>query len=146
MLTGLIGTGGAILLVGLALLIKKFRGHVPGQKSDQVLLTVAVGLMLAAGVEFTFVGAGRWVISAIHAVEGWVGPVGAVIVALIVLFLFLAVIVAIFRTAHEGALTIAFLFPLMCAVPSHGYPAQVISALKPPVQQLTALLQAKMGA
>lgn len=146
MLTGLIGTGGAVLLAGLAFLIKKFRSHVPGDKSGEILLTIAVLLMAAAGLEFAKVGAGRWAVSAIHSIEGWVGPVGAAIVALIVFFMLVVVIVAIFRTAHEGALTIAFLFPLMCSVPTHGYPVALMNVLTPPAQHLTALIQAKMGA
>jgi hypothetical protein len=146
MLTGILGTGGAVLLAGIALLIKKFRHHIPGSKSDEALLTVAIIVMVAAGVEFAAVGAGRWGVGIIHGVEGWVGPVGAVVIALIVFFMFVAVVVAIFRTSHEGALSIAFFFPLMCSVPTHGYPVQLINALKPPAQQLTTLIRTKMGA
>lgn len=146
MLTGMIGTGGAVLLAGFALLIAKFRHHVPGSKSDEVILTIAILFMAAAGVEFVATGAGRWLISVVHGVEGWVGPVGAVVVALTVFFMVVAVVVAVFRTANEGVLSIAFFLPLMCSVPTHGYPVQLVNALTPPAKQLTALVRAKMGA
>lgn len=146
MLTGLIGTGNAILLAGLAFIIKKFRHHVPGKHSDNVLLTIAIVLMVFAGVEFTLVGIGQWLIGAAHAVEGWVGPVGAVIVALVIVSLFLSVLAAIIFTAHEGALTIAFMVPLLCAIPSHGYPAQITAALRSPAQSVALAIRAKMGA
>lgn len=146
MLTGLIGTGNAILLAGLAFIIKKFRHHVPGKHSDNALLTVAIVLMVFAGAEFGLVGIGQWIVSAAHAVEGWAGPVGAVIVALVILSTFLGVLAAIIFTAHEGALAVAFMVPLLCAIPNHGYPAQFIAAIRPPAQQVAAVIRAKMGA
>lgn len=146
MLTGLIGTGNAILLAGLALIIKKFRGHVPGKHSDNALLTLAIVLMVFAGAEFGLVGIGQWIVSAAHAVEAWAGPVGAVIVALVILSTFLGVLAAIVFTAHEGALTVAFMVPLLCAIPNHGYPAQFIAAIRPPAEQVALVIRAKMGA
>lgn len=146
MLTGLIGTGGAVLLSGLALIIKKFRGHVPGKHSDNLLLTAAIVLMALGGVLFAGVGIGQWLVSAIHYVEGFVGPVGAVVVALVVASLFLSVVAAIVFTAHEGALATAFMFPLLCSVPTHGIPAQIMALLRPPAQHVAALVAAKMGA
>jgi hypothetical protein len=146
MLTGLIGTGGAILLVGVALLIANHREHVPGRASGEWLLTGAIVMMLLAGVEFTYVGVGHWVISLIHTVVGWVGHVGMVIVALIAAALLLKVLIAIFKTATDRALWLAFMFPVMCAVPSYGFFRQMAQFLRPPAQQLTTLLQAKMGA
>lgn len=146
MLTGLIGTGGAVLLAGLALIIKKFRGHVPGKHSDNLLLTAAIVLMVFAGVLFAGVGVGQWLISAVHYVEGFIGPVGAVVVALVVASMFLTVLAAIVFAAHEGALGVAFMFPLLCSVPTHGIPAQIMALLRPPAQHVAAMVAAKMGA
>ena len=60
MLTGLIGTGNAILLAGLALIIKKFRGHIPGKHSDNALLTIAASDLSGVSDNWSLYESGRF--------------------------------------------------------------------------------------
>jgi hypothetical protein len=146
MLTGLIGTGGAILLAGIALLIAKFRHHLPGGPSDEIALTVSIGLMALAGALATYIGIGRFAVSVIRGVRGFIGPAGPEVLTLVGSFTLLVVIVAICRRASEKVMWIAFSLPLLSAAINRGIFLDLNNALIPLAQQTQAMIAAKLGA
>lgn len=146
MLSGLIGTGGAVLVAGFALILSKFRRHLPGQHTDQIVLTASVILMTLAGVLATYIGIGQWVVSLLHSVEGLIGPAGPEILALLGFVVLATVVVAVFRTATDRALWIAFSLPLIGATINRGIFYDLNAQLRPAANQVEMLLRAKLGA
>lgn len=146
MLSGLIGTGGALLIAGVALIIAKFRGHLPGRSSDQVVLTVSVILMLLAGTLATYIGIGRWAVSLLRGIAHFVGPAGPVVLALLGLAVLATVAVAVFRTASDRALWVAFSLPLICAAINKGIFYDLNAYLQPASTQVETMLRTKLGA
>ena len=146
MLTGLFGTGSALLVAGFAYLIAKHRHHAPGRHADQWILTGAVILMLMAGWLAGFMGVGHWIITTIRDVEAMLGPSGRVILVLLGLALLILVAVAVFRTATDAAMWIAFTFPLISLSINRGMFASINRAFQPYADQFQAMLRAKLGA
>lgn len=146
MLAGLIGTGGALLLAGVALIISKFRGHLPGRNTDQAVLTAAVILMLLAGTLATYIGIGRWAVNVLRGVSGFVGPAGGTVLALLGLAVMILVAVAVFRTATDRALWVAFALPLICAAINKGIFYDLNTQLQPAATQVEMMLRSKLGA
>ncbi|MEV4672780.1 hypothetical protein AB0K34_14080 [Actinomadura sp. NPDC049382] len=146
MLTGLIGTGGAVLVAGIALIISKFRGHLPGRNSDQIVLTIAVVLMVLGGTLATYIGIGQWVVSVLRSITGLFGPAGPVILVLLGFAVLLTVAVAVFRTATDRALWVAFALPLVCAAINKGIFYDINAHLHPAANQVELMLRTKLGA
>ncbi len=145
MLTGLIGNGLAILAAGLAILIRRHRGHVPGGASGEILLTAAIVLMLFAGELARSTGLGHWATSTLVDFEGWIGPSGKVIITLIVLAGVILVAISVFRTAQEKALMIAFLLPFAFAMFSSGLFHSLDVALQLPATAVAAKIASGLG-
>lgn len=146
MLTGLIGTGGAVLIAGVALIVAKFRGHLPGRNSDQAVLTAAVVLMILAGTLAAYIGIGHWAVGMLRWVAGIVGPAGPTVLALLGLVVLATVAVAVFRTATDRALWVAFSLPLICAAINKGIFYDLNAHLQPAATQVEMMLRAKLGA
>lgn len=146
MLTGLIGTGGAVLVAGIALLAAKSRGHLPGRATDQIVLTAAVIFMIFAGLLATYIGIGQWAVEALRWAKGLAGSAGTVILVLLGLYVLIKVAVAVFRTATDRALWIAFAFPLISASINAGIFLDINNFLYPIATQTEAMFRAKLGA
>lgn len=146
MLTGLIGNGLAFLVAGVAVLIARFRRHAPGGKAvDEVLLTASIVGMLLAGELARSTGIGSWTVSVIHAIEGLLGSSGPVLVALSTLGVLLLVGVAVFRTATERALILAFVLPFLLAMFGGGIFHSVDMTLQAPAQATAARIASGLG-
>ncbi len=146
MLTGLIGNGLAVLVAGVAILLSRFRHHVPGGgMAGEALLTMAVLGMLFAGELARSTGLGAGIVSAIAAAEGWLGPGAKTILALATFAMVLVVGVAVFRTATERAMTLAFLLPFALALFSSGFFHSLDAGLQAPAQAVAAKIAAGLG-
>ncbi|MGI5422974.1 hypothetical protein [Actinomadura luteofluorescens] len=146
MLTGFIGTGGALLVAGFALILAKFRGHLPGRNTDQIVLTASVVLMLLAGALAAYVGIGHWVVQLLRGISNLIGSAGPVVLALLGFAVLLMVAVAVFRTATDRALWVAFSLPLIAAAINRGIFADINAHLQPAANQAEMMLRAKLGA
>ncbi|HEY3958680.1 MAG TPA: hypothetical protein VGM53_35405 [Streptosporangiaceae bacterium] len=144
-MTGLIGNGIALLLAGVAMLIARNRQHVPGGASGEALLTIAIVLMLFSGELSRSTGVGSWILSGLSDVEGWMGPSGATILAIITLAVLLIVGVAVFRNASERALTLAFLLPFGLAMFHSGVFHSLDLTLQAPAQDIAAKVASGLG-
>lgn len=146
MLTGLLGSGSAVLVAGVAWLFAKYRHHLPGRHTGQWVLTAAVIVMILAGFLAGFMGVGHWTISLIRDLETTLGPSGRVILVLAGLAMLILVTVAVFRTATDAAMWIAFTFPLISLAINRGMFASINQTFKPYADQFQAMLRAKLGA
>lgn len=146
MLTGLIGNGLAILVAGVALLLAKFRHHVPGHKVvDEVLLTGSVLGMLFAGDLTASTGLGHWVTSLVQDFTHMLGHAGTVAAALLTLFVLLTTAVAVFRSASEGAMRGAFILPLLLAVFPTGLFHSISGDIQGPANFVASAIASHMG-
>lgn len=150
MLTGLIGNGLALLIAGLALLIAKFRQHVPGSGRggaivEEVLLTVAVLGMLIAGDLTASTGLGSWISSVIRAGEHMLGRAGVVVAALITVFVLLTTAKHVFRSAGEAGMRVAFVLPLLLGVFPTGFFHSLSADIQTPAQAIASGVSAWMG-
>lgn len=146
MLTGLIGNGLALLLAGVAILLARFRHHVPGgAMAGEALLTASVVGMLFAGELARSTGLGAALVSMITGVEGWFGAGGKTVLALVTFATVLAVGSAVFRTATERAMTLAFLLPFGLALFSSGLFHNLDAGLQAPAQAVAAKIAAGLG-
>jgi hypothetical protein len=146
MLTGLIGNGLAILVAGVALLLARFRHHLPGgAMASEAVLTAAVLGMLFAGELSRSTGLGAGLVSVITGVEGWFGAGGRTVLALATFAMLLAVAVAVFRTASERAMTLAFLLPFGLALFGSGLFHTLDAALQAPAQAVAVKIAAGLG-
>jgi hypothetical protein len=146
MLTGLIGNGLAVLVAGVAILLSRVRHHVPGGAMvGEVLLTMAVLGMLFAGELARGTGLGAGIVSVITTAEGWLGPGAKTILALATFATVLAVGVAVFRTATERAMTLAFVLPFGLAMFQSGLFHSLDGELLAPAQAIAAQIAAGLG-
>lgn len=146
MLTGLIGNGLAILVAGVAILLARFRHHLPGgAMTGEVLLTASVLGMLFAGELARSTGLGAGLVSVITGVEGWFGTGGKTVLALATFAMLLAVGAAVFRTATEKAMTLAFLLPFGLALFGTGLFHQLDAGLQAPAQAIAARVASGLG-
>jgi hypothetical protein len=149
MLTALIGSGSAVLVGGVAWILCKERGHLPGQHTAAIALALAIVLMLFAGDLACHLGIGGWIISTIHDIEGFVGPAGKVILALCGLWLLVKVIKALWHwKSHrdESVLWTALMFPILSAAINSGIFLSINQQLAPPANAVQAAIRAKLGA
>lgn len=145
MLTALFGSGAALLVVGIAWIISNFADAAPG-KGDEIAFVIALVLMLLGGVEMVGVGAGQYVMDAMHWAIGWGGSVLLVVVSLIALFLIGKWVKAVLTRKERGKLVwLAFLLPFFLAVPTTGVLHQLFAALQQPASSVTVALGAKFG-
>jgi hypothetical protein len=145
MLTGLIGNGLAVLLAGVAILLARLRHHLGGGVACEALLTAAVLGMLFAGELARATGLGAGIVSVITSVQGWLGPGGKTVAALATLAMVIAVGAAVFRTATERAMTLAFLLPFALALFSSGFFHSLDAELQAPAQAVAARIAAGLG-
>lgn len=147
-LDSLIGSAGAVLLFGIAWLMRKHHRHMPRWAPSwlpEALLTGAIVLALLGGAEMAFAGAGSWVITALTWVKGLLGTAGPTIFALVALGILLIVVLAVIGDASEKAVTMAFVLPLVAATFSFGFFHSFDAHLAPMAQQLTAQISQALG-
>lgn len=145
MLTALLGTGAALVVVGLGWILSHFANSAPG-KIDDAFLVISLILMLLGGVEMVSVGAGQLVMEALHWAIGWGGNVLLAIISLVAIYLAFRYSFAVIKRHERGKIVwLAFVLPfLLAAVPS-GVLHDLYGALQQPASQVTSAISAKLG-
>lgn len=116
-LTGVIGTGSAVAVAGVAWIAAKHRGHAPGVGADDFIFAGCVIMMLLAGDLTVATGVGRWVTSILRGIVGYAGPVGLVLIGLVALWMLVKTVLAVLRKHNEDSvLRLAFVLPLLLAM------------------------------
>lgn len=121
MLTGLIGDGTGFLLVGIAILLVKFRYDLPGRVTPEILLTAAIVLTTFAGELSRSTGLGKWIASVIHWAEQLMGTDASVGVAIATLFGVAYLARHILKTAGTTGLWLGFAVPFLLALFPVGF-------------------------
>lgn len=145
MLTALLGTGAALVVVGLGWILSHFANSAPG-KMDDAFLVISLVLMLLGGVEMVGVGAGQLVEAGLHWAVSWGGNVLLAVISLVAIYLAFRYSFAVIKRHERGKIVwLAFALPfLLAAVPS-GVLHDLYGALQQPASQVTSAISAKLG-
>lgn len=148
----IIGSVGAILLAGVAYLAGKYSGHLPsrwrvGRRAvSDIVLALAILLMLLAGTEMAFAGAGSWVVDILMWVRHLFGTAGGTIFALVTLGALLTILVHLLKSPGEKGLGVAFVLPLLMATFAFGAFHNIDLFLAPYANDATAYAVNALGA
>lgn len=158
------GTAAALLLGGVAWVLARYGPRLAGKggggrggavsisgsggggnTAQEVILTIAVILMLLAGVEAVTVGAGHYLVGLFSGFSSLAGDVGYVIIALIAVVMILEVVVGIFKKASPKAMWWALILPFFLALFSFGILAEILARLTMPAGTVSAYLMSALG-
>lgn len=141
MLTGLIGSAGAILLYGLAMLLEKHGDVLRHRKAVEVADIAALVLALFAGTEFVVASLGHLIDRGIGNLAGlFPDYAGSVILFLIVAFMSFRFGKALMKQ-HNASLFSAFSLALLYgAFPAGTWPAVIYGYLTEPANWVTAAI------
>lgn len=149
MLTGLVGSGAALLLAFIAWILATHRHAVPGRSNlpAEVLMTAAVLGMLFAGTLGAQTGLGHWIISLPVWLISKAGHAGLVIAAGVTLLVLVRTAIHVGRSgATEQGMKLAFFLPFLLALFTTGIFHKIDMDLQAPAQLLAAWFSAQVGA
>jgi hypothetical protein len=140
---GWAGTGAAIIVVGLCVLLMRYGSNLPSMTHPWQHRAVIVG-MYSAGAALVITTAGAWVLRTLQSAAGWVGGTapesgaGWALVTLGAFFLFAGVVVALIWAPNTGVAYIALITPLVLAMTAGGFMHEVYTFTTYPAQHLVS--------
>lgn len=141
MLSALIGSAGANLLYGLAILLDWHGDIVRHRKATEAIEIVALVLALFAGTEFVVASLGHLIDQGIRNLAGLIpGAGGFVILFLVAVFLSFKVGKALVKQGRASLFSAFSLALLLGAFPGGTWPAVIYGYLSGPANMLTAAI------
>jgi hypothetical protein len=141
---GWLGTGAALIVIGLCFLLMRFGHHLP-QVSHPWQHRLVIVLMYAAGAVLIYTTVGAWALHTLESLGGFAGGtapgsgIGWSLVTIGALFMFVTVVVALVWVPDTSVAYMAMATPLMLALaPPGGVANQIYAFTAGPAQQLVA--------
>jgi hypothetical protein len=144
-LSGLIGNSAGPLLVGLALLLAKFRYDLPGRATPEILLTAAIILTTFGGEVSRSTGLGKWITGVIHWGEHLMGTSASTGLALVTLAVVAFLARHILKTAGTTGLWLGFTVPFLLALFPVGIFHTLDVDLQGPAVEVAAAISHALG-
>ena len=138
---GWLGTGAAVVVIGLCLLLMRFGHRLPSVSHPWQHRAVIV-LMYAAGAALLVTTGGSWVLHTLGSLGGWIGGtapgsgIGWALVTIGALFLLASVVADLIWQPNATAAYRAAVTPLALALATGGVAAQIYAFTAYPAQQL----------
>lgn len=141
-----IGSGAALVMFGIAMLVKKYQQHLPDKAAaaHPWITRARTVLMFMGGSALTITIFGGWIADAVLWVVGFTGTWGPAVLKVVALSLLLAVAFGIYRAWSHVAMAAALL-PIVLAMFTSGFFHNLDSGISPKARDASTQISDWLG-